>query len=415
MATVIVRNKTLLIALLASLLGFKGAFANPEETFGVGARAMGVAGALTSVAMSYEATFYNPAGLTRVVSPEAGFGFLLYRPFFDINKNGSDANSTQFLLNMGFASNFPLPFKIRDLLFIGLNLSVPPDRLYSIRALPSQEPHFLFFETRNKRLVVDFALAIKVHKILSIGAGFSILPNISGDVEVDLTKGENESRLSVDVKPRLSANAGIIVNPYKALSIAISWRGANKATIVIPVSVYLQNLPPIDLQIEAWEYSTPHTVTFGLGYDFGSFLVALDFSYYFYRDFYASVPTVTFGKPYYSKVLALHDSIALRIGGEVKVIKFLTLRSGFSFVQSPVPAQEDVANMLDCNRFTLSIGAGLDVPYVPELSIDSAFSYMFLVKNHDEKMVFAPQNKGYPNIYYGGHLVAFGMNLRYRF
>ena len=409
---------------LASLFLFSfitGASANPEETFGVGARATGVGGALTSVAMSYDATFYNPAALSRVPSPEAGFGFFLYRPFFEINKSPSDANKTQFLLNMGFASNFPLPFKKKDLLFIGFNVSLPPDRLYSIQALPSHEPHFVFFETRNKRLAVDFALALKVHRTFSIGAGFSVLPNIYGDVKVDLTKGDTESIVSVDVKPQLSANAGIILNPFKGLSLALSWRGANKTAINIPVSVFVQQLPPIDLQIEAWEYSTPHTVTFGAGYDFGRFLVALDFSYYFFRDFYASVPTITlYGgqgtrNVFYSKVSGFHNSIAVRIGGEAKVTRPLTLRSGFSFVQSPVPAQEELSNILDCNRLAWSIGAGLDFPNVPELSMDLAFSYMYLIKNHDEKMVFAPQNRGYPNISYGGHLVGFGMTLRYKF
>jgi long-chain fatty acid transport protein len=421
MARMILGNKQLLVALILFFFLPALAIANPEETFGVGARAIGAGGALTSVAKSYDATFYNPAALTRVTSPELGLGFFLYRPFFEISNNNSDANKTQFLLNFGFASNFPLPSKGKDLLFIGLNLSLPPNRLYSIQALPSHEPHFVFFETRNRRLAVDFAIALKLHRIFSVGAGFSILPNISGDVKVDFTKGDNESRLLVDVKPKLSPNAGVLVNPYKGLFVALSWRGANKSTIDIPVSVYLQQLPPIDLQIQAWEYSTPHTITFGAGYDFGKFLVALDFSYYFFRDFYASVPTVTlYGAQGTSStsstmVSALHDSIALRIGGEAKVMKPLTLRSGFSFVQSPVPAQEDVSNMLDCNRFTLSLGASLDVPYVPELSTDLAFSYTYLVKNHDEKMVFAPQNKGYPNISYGGHLVAFGMTLRYRF
>ena len=420
-------GRVILVNLIASAVVVASAQvrANPDETFAASARAGGMAGAMAAAAASYDACHHNPAALSRLQGPEAGLGVLVYRPFLRINGADAAANRTRALESVGFATPVPLGRGLGDILFLGIEAKVPGLSLYSIRSVPVTEPHFPFLQDRNRRLVLNVALAVRLHRILAIGAGFSLLPDVAGDVRVDFAGGGDRSYTFVDVTAHLSPNVGILVQPHRSWSFALVWRGANRTRLSIPTSVDVSKIPPIRLDVRSPEYWTPHQITLGVAWQVAPVLLDLDVTYAFYRDFEQASPTVVLydSQGSVSKTNAVadpgfHDTIAVRAGVEWRIAEgpFL-LRAGFAFQQSPVPAQHRESNLLDAHRFTGAIGAGLDVAAAggPPLMLDVHLAWTGLAGNHDEKLVVAPSNPGYPSIRSGGGVFSAALDCKVRF
>ncbi len=412
------------VAILVALPWPRGASANPEDTFGAGSRAAAMAGAATAAAASYDACHYNPAALSPLRGPEAGLGLLAYRPFLHVNDEGSPANRTQALVAFGFASPIPLGRGLNDLLFVGVDAMLPGLSLYSIRAYPRSEPHFPFLEDRNRRLVLNAAVALRPLRWLAVGAGFSLLPHVAGDVRVDFVGTGDRSHTAVDVEAHLSPNVGVLVRPVPALALALVWRGANWTRLRIPTSVDVAQIPPIRLNVEATEYSTPHQIALGIAWEVRPVLMSLDFIYSFYRQFDQSSPIVTLydSAGAVTKVQTVgdpgfHDAVSVRAGAEWHVRGPWVVRAGFAFVQSPVPAQEGESNLLDGHRFTAAAGAGFDAGAAggPPVRVDAHVAWTGMVSNRDEKVLLDPANPGYPTIRGSGSLLSGGLDVKVGF
>ena len=402
------------------------ALANPFDTFGYTPRAAGMGGAFTGAACSYEATYYNPAGLARLASPEVGIGVLMWRPVLHVNDAESPANVTRALVDLGFGTPIPLGRGLGRILFMGTNLAFPGGTLYAIRAQPLAKPHFPFLEDRNRRLVFNLALAVRVTRVLSIGAGISLLPDVSGDVNVDLTDAGTKNAVSVDADMHLSPNVGVLVEPMEGLTVGLTWRGANRTYLKLPVSVFVgeSSAKPINIEVLSYDYSTPHQLALGAAFRRSRFEVALDVTYSFYRYFNQSSPTVNLldstGKVTNTSAVPnpnFRDTWAVRMGGEVRVMDPLVMRAGFGFVQSPVPAQTGETNLLDGHRFTLSLGAGFDMAEVqgPPVVVDAHFAWTKMQTNRDAKSSVITSNPGYPTIEGSGSVFFGGVSAKVRF
>lgn len=402
----------------------RGAAANPQDTFGAGSRAAGLASAATAAAASYDACYYNPAALSRLQGPEVALGFLGYRPFLRVNGTGAPANRTRALLSFGFASPVPLGRGLGDVLFVGVDAMLPGLSLYSIRAYPRSDPHFPFLEDRNRRLVLNAAVAVRPLRWLALGAGFSLLPHVAGDVRVDFAGTGERSYTYVDVTAKLSPNVGLLAWPTSSLAVALVWRGANRTRLRIPTSVDVSKIPPIRLNVEATDYSTPHQIALGIAWDIAPVLLSVDLVYAFFRQFEQSSPTVTLfdSSGAVTKVQAVgdpgfHDAVSVRAGAEWHVRGGWVVRAGFAFVQSPVPAQEGESNLLDGHRFTAAAGAGFDIGAAggPPIRVDAHLAWTGMVSNRDEKILLDPANPGYPTIRAGGSVLSGGLDVKMRF
>lgn len=381
---------------------------------------MGGAGVATSD--SSDACFYNPAGLSRLQGPQANFGLIAYRPFLYINGASSPANQTKALWSLGFATPIPLGQAVR--IYFGLDAALPGLTLYSVRAFPRSEPHFLFFENRNERLALDAAVAAMPVRWLAIGAGFSLLPQVFGEVRVDFAGKGERSYTNVDVKAKLSPNVGVLIIPVDTVSIGIAWRGASSTKIRIPTSVDVADIPPIRLKVEAPEFWTPHQVSLGVAWHAKDLMATAEFSYSFYEDFEYSAPTVTLygSSGEVSRFQAVsrpgfRNTVSVRAGGEWHLSALWSLRFGVAFLQSPVPAQTGEANLLDGHRFLLAAGVGLDFEAVggPPLRLDGQVSWVRLASNHDEKLIFDVSNPGFPSIRSSGSVLSGALDLGVRF
>ena len=76
--------KTFFCALLM-LVWIQPCLANPLDTYGMGGRAPGMAGAYTALGNDVSGTYYNPAGLTGVGGLSLELGYTYYRPALRFN------------------------------------------------------------------------------------------------------------------------------------------------------------------------------------------------------------------------------------------------------------------------------------------------------------------------------------------
>ncbi len=424
---------------VAALVGVGPANANPLDTFGYTARGMSLGGAMTAAASSYDATWYNPAGLGMLKGFELGAGVFTYRNFLKANTSARDGDSgllvrrsevrdakVHVMGDVGLAAPVPLGKGLERVLFAGVSVVIPGATLYAVRERSVEQPNFTFLEDRNRRIVLNAAIAGR-WKWLMVGLGFSFVPTVGGRVNVDFTDGSKQNVTEVDVGTRLSPNAGLLFEPIPGLTLGLAWRGESRLDLSIPVSAVLSGqLAPIRLKVVAVDFSTPHQVSLGVAYRTNRFLATGDVTYNVYRRFRMSAPSVLlYSSTEEGKVIQeqsvpnanLHDSWTVRVGGEVKPIKALAVRAGFSWVQSPVGAQTGDTNMLDGDRFTGSLGLGFDAEAVggPAINLDLAMICGGLLANRDQKAKFNPDNPGYPWIGSEGWFIGSSLSAKIRF
>lgn len=411
--------------------------ANPLDTFGLTSANIAMGGGATGTADSYDAVWYNPAGLGQLDGFDFGLGTLIYRPFLKATTHYTDESDqrieqtlpraavTRGFLDVGLASPIPLGKYDRSL-FWGVNITFPIGSIYAIRERPATEAYFPFLEDRNRRIVLNAALAFRWNWLM-IGAGLSMLPNVYGGVDVDFTKDAQANQATVDVKMNLAPVVGIMVEPIEGLTIGFNWRCANNTYISIPVTAILsQKIEPVRLKVAAYDYSTPHQIALGAGYKGDNYRVSGDITYSFYKSFNLSTPEVTLfdaggGDKVVQQILppsaGFKNTFAVRFGGEYSPLKALAIRAGFGWVQSPVPAQTGVTNLLDGDRFTGSFGLGFDAAGVggPPIAIDFHLAYGWILENRDAKTAVNLDNPGYPYVSGKGGVLNSGLTFKVRF
>lgn len=416
------------------------AAANPMDTFGNTARAIGMGGAMTAASRSYEATFYNPAALGMLQGLDFGLGTTLWRTFLQartrvlneetgtLDERTVDRNAAlRGLAEVGLAAPIPLGRGLERHLFLGVGVSVPGTTLYGVRARPAEEAWFPFLEDRNRRLVLNAAAAGR-WRWLMLGVGISFQPAVRGTVDVDLTNGGAQNRTFVNVDASISPNVGLQVEPLEGLTIGLCWRGENRTDIDIPVSAVLSDkIAPVRLRVTALDWFTPHQVALGVSWRRPRWTVAGDVTWSAWHRYRHSSPWVRL----YSSAnegevvqeqevpsVAFHDAWAVRVGGEVRPHPAMVIRAGFGFVQSPVPDQTGVTNLLDGHRITGSLGLGFDGAglrrSVP-VTVDLALFGGGLVMNDVAKEEFLPGNPGYPSLGGRAGLVGGSLSARVRF
>lgn len=413
--------------------------ANPLDQFGAGSEHIAMGGTGTATAGSYEAAYYNPAALGLMEHLESGLGVSVYRPWLTAKFNRYDDSTqttapvsarrfdrAQIYLEGGAALPIPLGKNIGRHLFLGLYLQSPADALYEVEALPVTEPVFPLYESRNRRLALSAAVSGR-WEWLMFGVGMSLLPTVSGGVKVDLGSADPQNYLGVNVGYSLSANVGLLFEPIKGLTLGFSWRGANHASIELPVDASVSStISPIYMTVSAVAFWTPHEFSFGAGWKADNYSVAADLVYYMFSDFRLASPEVTVysdeervNETSSSEIpdAGLRDSVTVRLGGEYRPHKAVGLRAGFSWAQSPLSIQSGDTNLVGGDQFSGSFGIGFDAEQVggPQIVVDAHFMAAAVLDNTDAKLAVIPTNPGYPTIGGGGWFLHSGVSIRFGF
>lgn len=228
----------LLLVLASAAPAFAAALSKPSP---VGPRAIGMGGAFVAVADDLSAIYYNPAGLTQLKGTNLSLGIdstipgMRYHPYTPLDPSGSNLSSEhaewEFLPapNLGFSTDY---FQ-RVTLGLGVYLPYANGGKFDTPSKAVLNP----LDGRIYGLEISPALAIKLHDLVSFGAGFRVMQvksEINGQLIPPLPQygplGGNYANLDTDGRG-YGGSAGLLIGPWENWSVGVSYRSQMKAKL----------------------------------------------------------------------------------------------------------------------------------------------------------------------------------------
>ena len=358
------------------------------DTFGFGARAMGMGSAHTAIASDTSANYYNPGALTRQPHVEISGGYLMTFTSLRINERDlgvDEVNGSMLGLNV--------PGEIGPIrAAMGLAFYMPDDRISRVRALPESQPRFVLFDNRNQHVEIRANLAIRPIKSFSIGAGLAFLTGTKGVVTIDgsLTNIPEEAQLetSVDVTFETARFpvAGLLWEPSDTWDLGLTYRGQSLVELDIAAHVDAQitgllGAQALDGTLEVGSFNTnffsPHQIFFGLGWvSPWRTLFAIDLGWLHWSAFPTPTAKVDIDvqiPPLETDTLlpapatplspGFQDIVVIKTGLEHSFVHSpglsFVLRTGYGFEPSPTPAQTGLTNFMDADKHMVTAGVGV--------------------------------------------------------
>ncbi len=163
------------------------ASASPEDLFGYGARSSGMGGTGTATSSDFEATYTNPALLSRIALPRLAVGML--GATFDEVASGDGLPGRiedRGAQGINFGGDLPIPFSgaLAHRVALGVALYTPSDVIVRGRILYPEIPQFPLLSDRAQCLAIRIGVGVDIGHGVRIGAGFAALAEIVGSVVV---------------------------------------------------------------------------------------------------------------------------------------------------------------------------------------------------------------------------------------
>ena len=426
-------------ALLLALAVASPAAADPLATFGAGARAAGMAGAMVAEVSGWAGAVYNPAGVARTADVEAAVGWGYGVTRLQINGSGAGVTSPH-----GTTLGLDVPVALGPLrVAFGLALYLPDQFLARIATAPAAEPRFLLLADEPDRIVVSPVLAVRLGRWLSVGGGATLLADAAGsglDFQVGVVGGEKVGSAALDVSlpTRGAPLLGVLVEPRPWLRAGLMYRGALDLRVRLDILAHVNVVDAVTgdalIALRAARLYTPQRVAFGLAADvLPSLTLAAELAWENWSAEGGGVPDLRL-------LVALSASPSLvqaqfpldnfrdvwipRLGLEYRrrAGRHLALagRLGYAFQRSPVPDQVGLTSYADNDRHLVAVGAGLAIePWgrfaavLPKpLRLDVALGWQELVPRTTAKDPSVLPGSGFTS---GGRIVHLMATLEARF
>ena len=388
----------LLVLLFTASTSFAGGFRLPEA----GAKAMGMGFAFTAQADDPSAIYFNPAGLTQLTGQNVMLG-LTY-----VKENGAEYNGTTPVddFTTGFTTkksetqktlNFYIPnayytYTTKDgYISYGVGIFSP----FGLGQEYNNENNDSVFRNQItkidlKTIVVNPTIAFKVNDVLSLGFGIDYMwgqaklaktpwnPNLGGNIyNLDLKADGDAWGYNFGVLLKATENLRIGANYRSAFNLELKDGDVTLANInnspTAPgvglgggsvSQVFFGGKSSFSTNGNATIY-LPATFALGASYTMGKLTMNADADWTFWHSF-ASLP-ISF-QAHRPPVLVdsnapkeWKDVCAVRLGAEYRVIDPLSLRAGFVYDPSPVPAGTMGPELPDSTKLDYMIGAGYKI------------------------------------------------------
>jgi long-subunit fatty acid transport protein len=360
------------VMLALTALTASSAAASEPEVFGLGSEESAVAGASAARAHDFSAAYYDPAGLTLARHPEASFGVVGFGSALPLPDGRKFHMSDRVGLLVGAATPVPFVGPLEDRIFIGIALHMLPDTIVRVIAHTPDQAFYPLYDNRTQRLVVLPAVAVRVWRGLSLGLAFNYLAGLGGNVAA--TEGATralEARVDEQIYSHVAVNAAVRWQARPHLALALVYRQA----FGVPFSTVARNDiagQPIDLDVDAEELYTPHTLVAGVAWRARpSLLLSLDVAWLHWSDWRGPYVTVSSALPLVGAIatepphVAFVDGATVRAGADwtmlIRGAWATSLRGGYAFQSSPVPTQQTGTQLLDGHQHHLTIGLGARV------------------------------------------------------
>ncbi len=434
------RSCALFACVVAAALSSAGvAFAGIEDTFGLGPGPMALGGSYAARPGDFAAAYYNPAGLApggSVVEKggffEASIALVYGHPsLFVIGSRGQSLPTHEVYDTAGavvgarFSVGQPLHL---DGLDMGFALYLP-GHIFEWSIQPDDRLQWSLLTDRTQVLTANLALAYRVSRWLSLGAGlrvgFDVQTNITGQLtHVNFVNDQATSVLgtSATVYGRVAPVAGALFTPTEGIRVGFSYRGESyvddwgSAIVSTGAQVGLGNL---GYDFRFAHYFEPTELTLAVGADLGGGVdVSADLTYGRWsdalstnRNFYGCGANPCDGS---SPIWG--DTWTPAFGARWRLTRVFALMAGYRFQKSPIDNFSGPSNLLDNDRHVPGTGFELDLSKLVswlDARVKVGVQYVVLVDRTETKEFERfpsdaawEANPGYPSYSYGGHLVA---------
>lgn len=383
------------------------ASASPEDLFGFGPRSPSMGGTGAASSEGAEATYTNPALLSRVHRNMVTLG--LSGAAFDLHADGAGLpGRVSALPAKGFVVGVevPVPFGgiLRDRIAAGFAFYTPTDALVRGRILYPETPQYPLLPDRSQSLAVRIGLGADLGYGIRAGVGFAALANLVGSIDVASTAGSVTSRVDDKLIATYAPTFGLAWDlPFDRgpggeprWRVGATYRGSIGATFGVNVDaskLSTLNLPVFNIAGIA-QYDPPE-VAFEVAHERDGWTLAAGATWKHWGA-YPGVfePTILCPPDKDCAALtppqiAFSDTIVPRVGAE-RVISLprhaaVRIRAGFFYEPTPVPsslaaspvydlATQGLLNVptrfFDSSRYAVSLGGGVDLGDVAPFTVD---------------------------------------------
>lgn len=385
-------TRRLCILLAAFVLLTHGhASASPPDTLGIGARSIGLGGAVVADVGDTSSNYYNPAGLANADGVHISAGYLSL--WNDLDIDGVRANLGRIgATQVGLAA--PVQLGSVKLAF-GLTFHLD-DRLISrIRSPERDRPRWDLFDDRIHKIFLGINVALEPVSWLRIGVGMSLQSpsdlQLNLDGQLGLVLPEDTARLTHTAGGSLISTraimAGVQVSPIDAFAFGLAYRGElalySRINAVVDSEITGVGAPiPLDITIDTRSTTmfVPQQLVMGTAVRPVPWLrLSFDLTWADWSSHPGAGSTETIAiaidpppgvpievpseiPPKTPIDLGLRDTWSPRFGLEARVVSNDTLdvhvRGGYAYIPTGYPTQTGVTNLVDADRHILTLGVG---------------------------------------------------------
>ena len=389
------------------------AFASAFQLPDVDASATGRAGAVTANPNNPSAIWYNPAAVGALEGVQIDIGFNVILPQFDFQ--APDGTRTKAESQNFFVPNLYATYK--PLHWLAFGAGVAPTYGLGVKWPDSSPGRAQILEQTLQSFTISAMAALDFsHWVdgLRVGGGIDLTPaNVylakavplgtdSGSVALNGTAFGIGGRVGVQFRPSYLYGVGLGVTYRSATDLTF----AGNANFNAPPQ-YRTLLPPDGKGKTA--LTLPQNISAGIGWRWRDRLeleVDVDWTNW------STSKSLNISLPDNSVAVTpenWRDTIALRIGGEYTFFQQLTIRLGYVYDQSPVPASTLTFALPDTDRSVLTGGVGYQI--IRQLRADLAAEFILPSSRKTGDAQYQPVVKGT----YDVSAVVVGFNLVAKF
>ncbi len=339
--------------------------ASPADVFGLGSRHAAQAGAGVASVDDMAAPLVNPAGLARSRGKRLTLGAQGAFANLHINDRRTGLSDPVGAI-FGLTAPAPLGGVLADRIHVGLGMYLLPGAIARIVARFPDEPYYPYYQGRTERLVIVPGIGVRVARRIEVGLAANFLAGLGGSLQA--SEGPTralEARVDEKVPGVARVIAGAAWQPLDALRVGLVFRQRFEVPFATRAETEVAG-EPIDLDLRAAGQFSPMQLAAGVAWLTDATTVSADVIYARWSTYAGPFVEVKSELPLVGPLAAelpavpWHDTLGGRLGAEARLGSAATLRGGYGFETSPVPAlQPGVTNLLDGPRHTLGAGFGL--------------------------------------------------------
>ncbi len=348
-----------------ALSAVKG-WSNPVDLFSSSAQAGGTGDAVASSCTGPDCLYFNPGRLCLGGSPRILAGVTAQHASLSV-PGGSTGIPEPFYSHVGAAIAPPFGGILKDRLWVGILLVAPGGEISLVRIHTPSEPFYPYYENRSQRLLILPGISLLAHESpsagrIGLGLGFNYFAGLDGGIAAaEGATRAMEARVSLELKGILGLVAGAAWEKGHWAA-GITYRqamGVDFHTLAFNDVAGTS----IDMEISAAALYSPHTLQWGVSYNFGTQKVQIDIIeqlWSFYDGPFVQIDSIMPMVGALSGQLPpneFRNTAGVRAGWQKSWSSSLTLRAGAGFDPSFVKtAQTGITNLLDAHKLILSAG-----------------------------------------------------------